>query len=739
MEPIGNVEEIDFQKYLQVLQRRWLPALGVFAVIVTTASMYALSLKPIYRAEGTLLINKTNNTASLTGLGETIGRLETVNIEGNPLETQAKIVTSVPVIQETIKALNLKDENGKPLPTNVLSSSLKVQALKGTDILQISYTAGEPEFAAKLVNRIIDIYISKNIQENQSEAASARKFISKQLPDSELAVRQAEQDLRTFKESNNVVVLQQEASNAVNVISKLEEEITKNEAELVAVSSRLQKLRTQTQEVDSRKAVTSSELSAIRGTQDVLIQLQTMESQLSLEKSRFSPEHPNVISLEEKITALKALLNERTQNISGVDGEIPAKNLQIGELRQKLIEQQVETDNQRIAFENKIAKLSQEKLNYQRRVKILPKLEQTQRQLERKLKAAQTTYETLLTKYQEVNVAENQQVGNARIVSRALVPTRPDSPSKKMAIGGGAVLGTLLGIITAFGLDIFDRSLKTVKEARELFPYTLVGVIPSVYSRAKNSNSRDLSDYPLPRLATNASEFPLSDAYQMLQANLKFLSSDQPIKAIVVTSSVAKEGKSEVVANLALAMTQVGRRVLLVDADMRYPVQHHIWNRTNAIGLSNVIVDQLPVESAVEEVIPNLFVLSSGVVPPNPIALLDSKRMATLVNSFTDDFDFVIFDAPPLSGTADAAVLSNLVDGTLLVIRPGVIEYASAKAAKEFLKQSGQNVLGMVINGVNIKREPDSYFYYTRDSIEQKYATRNSSQQKRLSLNKKGA
>jgi capsular exopolysaccharide synthesis family protein len=295
-----------------------------------------------------------------------------------------------------------------------------------------------------------------------------------------------------------------------------------------------------------------------------------------------------------------------------------------------------------------------------------------------------------------------------------------------MIIGGGAVLGFLLGIIGAFGLDIIDRSLKTVKEARELFQYTLLGIIPSISQKGKNNSSQESSEYSLPGLAVDANQFPLADAYQMLQANLKFLSSDKPIQAIVVTSSVPKEGKSGVAANLALAMTQVGRKVLLVDADMRNPVQHHLWNLTNTVGLSNMIVDQSSLESGIQEIMPNLFVLPSGVLPPNPVALLDSKRMAALVEGFTKDYDFVIFDTPALAGTVDAAVLSNIVDGTLLVVRPGVIEYSSANAAKEFLSQLGQNVLGMVINGVNVKQEPDSYFYYTRDISEANSSSRNS-------------
>ncbi|PSB65171.1 lipopolysaccharide biosynthesis protein, partial [filamentous cyanobacterium CCP1] len=206
-----------------------------------------------------------------------------------------------------------------------------------------------------------------------------------------------------------------------------------------------------------------------------------------------------------------------------------------------------------------------------------------------------------------------------------------------------------------------------------------------------------------------------AEAYQMLQANLRFLRSDKEIKTVVVTSSVAQEGKSEVAANLAASMAQVGRRVLLVDADMRYPVQHHVWDLVSTIGLSNVIVEQFVPDVAIQEVAPNLYALPSGIIPPNPIALLDSKRMASLVEGFARDYDLIIFDTPPLAGKADAAILGKMTDGILLVVRPGIIDSASANAAKEFLKQSGQNVLGMVINGVDVRSEPDSYFYHTRE------------------------
>jgi polysaccharide biosynthesis transport protein len=721
MESIPNVEEIDFQKYAQVIQRRWLPAIGIFGIAVTVASMYAFSLKPVYEASGSVLV-KTDRTSTLTGLGENIGKLEPLTREGNPLETQAKIVTSVPVIQETINALKLKDKEGKPLTIDELSDKLKVKPAAGTDVLEISYSDRNPELAAKVVNKVIDIYTGSNVRDNQAEAISARQFIMKQLPESERGVRQAELVLRKFKEENNVVVLQEEATNAVNAISKLEDEITTTKAQLVQVNVKLLSLRNQSK-VNSFEAVTLSELSQVSGTQEVLTQLQSAESQLRVERTRFQSGHPAIINLEEKVKVLRSLLSERTAQVAGNTQKVKDGNLQMGELRQKLIQEMVENENESKALGNKIVLLEAAKSNYQKRARFLPKLEQTQRELERQVKAAQTTYETLLTRKQEIEVAQYQRVGNARTISQALVPTKPSSTKKGLFIGAGAFVGLLLGAIASFGLDIIDPSLKTVKEARQLFKYTLLGVIPSVKGRSKNHALLEAIDSSIPRVAVDVNQFPLGDAYQMLQANLKFLSSDREIKAIVVTSSVSKEGKSEVAANLALAMAQVGRRVLLVDADMRHPVQHHIWNLTNAVGLSNLIVEQITTDSAIQEAMPNLFVLPSGVLPPNPVALLDSKRMATLVNSFTCDYDFVIFDTPSLAGTADAAVLSKLGNGTLLVVRPGAIDYSSAKAAKEFLIQSGQNVLGIVINGVNVRREPDSYFYYLK-SIESDAAPR---------------
>ncbi|MEH2250641.1 GumC family protein [Nostoc sp.] len=712
MESLPNFEEINIQKYLEVLQRRWLPLVGIFGIAVSLGCLYAFSLKPSYKAEGSLMI-KTNRSSSLTGLPQDIGRLEALNVNDNPLETQVRVVGSNPVIEKTINFLNLKNSKGKPLSIPDLAKQLKIEGIKGTDVVQLSYKGNDPELAAKIVNEVIDSYIDLNIKANQNEALTAKEVLVTEVPKAEEIVRRAESKLRVFKETNKVVVLEQEATAAVDTISKLGNQISQALAQLDDIKGRLEQLRSEAQ-VDSQQGVIASELSQAPGVQKVLALLQETESQLALEQTRFSPEHPTITNLEEKIVALKSLLKERTGQVAGA-AQITEGSLQVGQLRQSLIADITRAQAERVGLERQIATLLRQQDGYIKRANNLPRLEQNQRELERKLQAAQTTYETLLKKRQEIDIAQNQKIPNARVISYALIPDKAEGPRKILFIVGAGGVGLFLGIIVAFSLDLIDRSVKTVKEAKEVLRYSVLGVIPTQGRNAKADSSIAGLDRAIPKIiGRDIPYFPLGNAYQILQVNLKFLRSDKPLKSIVVTSSVTKEGKSDVSANLAVTMAQAGRRVLLVDADMRHPIQHHIWGLTNTMGLSNVIAGQVSLDAVVQEVMPNLEVLSSGVLPPNPVAMLDSQRMATLISNFERDYDLVIFDTPPLSGIADAAVLSTLTDGILLVVRPGVVDLNSANAAKEFLTQSGQKVLGIVINGVNPKNEPNNYFYDTK-------------------------
>jgi capsular exopolysaccharide synthesis family protein len=714
-----HTEYIDLQQYWFILKRRWLPASAVLGFVLLLTALVTFLQKPVYQAQGELLFKKADSTSSLTGLGKELAELDSV--QSNPLETEAEIIRSVAISEKVMAALNLKDKKGLPLKRKEFLKRLEVKSIKGTDVLLLSYKSNVPQEAAAVINQLMNFYLENNIRTNRTEATAARKFIEEQLPKTKATVRQAEAALRSFKEKNRVVDLQEEAKSAVTVMADLESKIAKAQVDLTNANARSIALRNQLG-MNSQQAAAISSLSQSGGVQKVLEDLQSVESQLEVERSRFKEDAPVIVNLKSKEAFLKDLLQKRIQQVLGEQQQPADGNLQIGELQQRLTSEFVSSEVERFVLTSQLAALANVGSYYKQRSNLMPQLQQSQRDLEREVEAAQATYETLLKKLQEVRITEQQNVGNARIIQAALVPDKPVTPRKTLNFGLGGVVGLLLAIVTALVLDAGDTSLKTVREVRELLGYTLLGIIPNFEKIDKvNSRSRSL-ERAIPKIPVrDAPRSLISETYGMLYANLKFLSSDQEVRVITITSAVPKEGKSTVCANLALAIAQLGFRVLLIDADMRHPSQHAVWELRNSVGLSNVIVEQIDLKTAIKEAMPNLYVLTSGLLPPNPLALLNSRRMASLIEDFSQRYDYVIIDTPPLSAAADARILSAMTDGMLIVVQPKLVDSASAIAAQELLEQSGQNVLGMVINCVNPENEPDSYFYAKEYHIEKDF------------------
>lgn len=703
--------DLDLQKFWLIVKRRWLPAVGVFSCIVGIATVLAFLEKPLYQAQGKLLLKKTSQT-SITGLGQDLAAFDPLASKSSPLNTEMEIIRSVPFLQKTTTALDLKDDQGAPVNPIALANKLELVNIPLTDVLQVAYQNEDPEKAAAVVNKLMSLYLENNILSDRAEAVAAGDFITKQLPTTEATVRQAELALRRFKEQNQVVALDQEAKAAVDLNRQIQIQISEAQSALADANTRSAVLRNQVG-MNSQQAIATSSLSQSTAVQKALAEYQQAEADLAVQQTRFVDAHPTIQGLRERRNALKAILQERVQQSLGNQRQASDKDLQMGQLQQQLAADFVSSEVDRYGLTSRLNSLSSAQATYKQRANVIPRLEQYQRELERRLSAAQSTYQILLQKLQEVRVAENQNMGNARIIEPALVPQVASSRKKIIIIALGNVVGLLLAIAIVFILELSDTSIKTLKEARELYGYTLLGSIP--YFGKKVNPRRKSQDWNIPEvLVRDIPRSPISEAFRMLQANLKFLSSDKPLKVIVVTSAVPKEGKSTVSANLATAIAQLGRRVLLVDADMRHPLQHHIWELTNAAGLSDVIVGQTEFESTVTEVMAKLDVLTAGVMPPNPMALLDSKRMASLIDSFSEHYDFVIIDAPPLVLAADALTLGRMTDGVLLVARPGVIDSTSAAAAKESLDRCGQNVLGLVVNGVIVENESESYYYYAK-------------------------
>lgn len=689
--------------YLLVLRRQRMVAGAILGSVLLAAVVLAFVLPPVYETKGQLLFKQPNSTTALVGLDNELGRLSALNNRNSPVDNEAEILLSPPLVRRVIKELSLTGKDGQPLEADDFLKIMKVVNVKGTDILELTYTGYEPALNEKIINQLMGYYLANNVQINRAEAVSARRFIEGQLPKVEANVARAELALRQFRESNRIVDLPEEARSVVGVITSLDNQVAGLKSDVSDAQAQRQALQTRLG-LSSQQAVDLSALNRSAGVQEVLTQLQKVQAEKTLQATRYQPEHPTIQGLTRKEAALQTLLTTRIKEVLGKGGR--ADKLQLGDLNLRLMESLVTAEVRYLGLSSKLAALSQVGDPYRARAQAIPRLLQGDQVLQRKLLAAQNTYQLLLQKLQEVRVSENQNIGNARIISPGFTTANPVWPSKLVFGVLGLLAGSLLAFIAALVLEARDATIKTVGELRTQFPFPLLGVVP-VFPLAPRQNRLPSTLAPVAIVRDQPQSF-LSEVFRMIQSNLRFLHPD--MRCFVVTSAVAGEGKSTVSLNLALAMAQLNRRVLLIDTDLRFPSQHLLWSTTNGPGLTHVLMGQIALDQAIlHEIQPGLSLLPAGQVPPNPLALLDGEPMIALLKQCRRDYDVVILDAPPLLDAAEALTLSRLSDSVVLVSRPGVVDFSSAAACRELL--APLRVLGLVINGVVPENEPDSYYH----------------------------
>lgn len=724
-EPAKSSDDLDFRRYWQAVRRRWIPAAGASVLIMGLTTAAIALQKPTYRAVGKLLM-KPDETPSLTGLDSSkMKEFEPLTIQSNPLKTEIEILRSQPLLQKAIAALSLTGIDGSPPPAGAVGSQLEVDVSGGTDVLNVAFSSDDPELSAVMVNTLMRLYIANNIELHQSEMMTARDFIIKELPSAEADVQKAERALSEFKQANEVVTIEDEARSAVEFVTQLDQDIAAKQSELANADAKLSVIQNRLN-VSAAEAIDLSAVSQSQGVQETLTELQSVETQLAEAQSFFKPSSPQVLSLQSKADSLRQLLQGRVRQVVGPSGAV-GQNLQVGELEQGLIDNLVNLEVERLGLASQVTALSLSRGSYSQRMNDLPGLARQQRVLERQLDAVQATYETLLTKLQELKTTENQSLGNARVIELAGVPGSAALSKKTVAMGlGGGLLSLLTFGAVVLLLEGRDRTVKTTDELQKIYSCDLLETLPQKSLAKEDLTHTELHPVSIDTLVSvrDHPRSPSSEIYRSLQVKLQYFNEVRAFKAVTILSATPQEDSSIVAANLAMATAELKQKILLIDANLRAPRQSTLWHfpiesqtaGPKEIGLSNVLQGETTLQKAAQPINSHLWVLPAGREPPSPLALLRSPKMQALMRAAAQSFDAIIIDSPALLLAPDGLVLGRLSDGVVVVSQLGTVERANLIEASNALKKSHQSVLGLVVTGAEEKDYAGDRWLYRSSS-----------------------
>lgn len=701
--------ELNIRDFWRIIRKRKI--FIVFAMVAIAILSVIFSFlnrpEPVYESMASVKIERTN---TLTGIYlQTI----TYNPEDN-ISTQAEVIRSFPVIQKVAQELGYIDSTASF--EQILNDDAAVSTILGlmgrvsttqeglTNIINIIVNSYDPEETQVIANTIARVYIEENSREKNQRAVNGLNFIKKQLKIVSEKLAAAENAVRKYREQEKVVTLEAKTG----LVSR----------ELEAVQSEYYDVKRKRQQIEfvlnnakekEGKNLDNSFISLDLDNQSpTFVLLSNKLAQAYLRRDEllihFTEKHPDVIQLELKIREI----------INNIIRELNSQYQSLVRSEQ-LLAQQVE----------------RAKDEY----KTLPRDGLELARLERKVMLNEEIYTLLESKHQEALLQNSEKIQEATLVKPALRGYRVNPPASVATtcfIGG--IVGMILGLLGAFIIESMDTSFETIEEVEKSLNLSVVGIIPyydeqMLKDRLRSEIKMKLSDQSLNISAKLISFFApkstLAESYRALRTNVHYLFKKNNMKTLLVTSSTVGEGKTTTCANLAITMSQIGLKTLLIDCDLRRPFVHKTFGIDREPGLSNILMNTAEWEDCIQTItdimmgelnldevllapgMENLHILTAGTALSTPSELINSTNMPDLLNMFNADYDVVIIDSAPVLPAADATILASRVDGVLLVYQVGKTARGALRRTKTQLENVNAKMTGIVINNFKVDLNPD--------------------------------
>jgi len=718
-----SMHHLSIHDYLAILYRgRWIIMVS-FVAIMLIVLYITYTTPPTYEASTTIMIDEK------PGMGQTIFDMSGFSQQRTLINNQVEILKSRSLAQAVIERLvnsaerdslrllrKLGEEHTLVDVMDVLRNSLTISPIRETDLIRIDVVAPTSYEATYLAKAVARSYQEMDRDFSRGEISQVVQFLDEQLQRKEKELKQSEETLKNFLEREKIASLNDEATQIVEQGAEFESMYKGILIDLEVARKRLEYLKDQ---LGQSKATLEAEIARVSSPLVLKLrqEMAEIERTIAVYLSQGVPENDLQVQREkEKLAVIKNKLTHEIRQLV-VDGLPPDDPLSQA---QDLVLKVLTVETEMTALKARADALQRVVESYSNKLEALPDKNVQLARLERNRKVDENLYMMMREKYEESRITKAGQIGKVRILDEAIRQNTPISPNKKINLILGILMGLGVGVGVTFLREYLDTSVRRIEDLKSL-GISILGAIPKFESLVKNGfsdigsrrNGNEVAPKELTLITHISPKSPVSEAYRTLRTNLHFSESNETLQTYLVTSAGPGDGKSTTIANLAIVTSLQGTRTLLVDSDLRRPVLHKFFGLEKHRGLTNVLIGKSTLDDAIQRTdVKNLDVLTSGILPPNPAELLGSKRMQELVAEMKSRYDLVLFDAPPLIPVTDAAVLSQELDGVLLVAKAAQTHRPALERVVELLHNVRTRVLGILLNNVGREHTYGSYYYY---------------------------
>ena len=704
--------ELSLEDILFMLKRRFWWGFFTVVIVVFITAGYLYFAVPQYTSSVTIKVNPSSQSSSVSnifsdGLGSLSG--------GSDISTEIELIKSKTNLEQVVKRLNLidiliekdsearnklTDEQLLQVAVNKLLGGdyISVSPVKSTQIVEISVEIFSPELAKNIAATLAEVYNNQLQEYAKRELKVRREFLEKQLPKAEQDLNESILAIRQYKEKTGIFNLSTQAEYLLNMFSKYDTQIDQYEMSVKTTQNSIEALKEKLKETDA-EMITSETISINPLVQQLRSKLTNAKIDLASLEEMYPSTDPRIIQKKRIIQETEKELSEEVTQI--VSSQQRSDNPLYSQILADITKNEIDL----LLSQANLEAVKEARTIYEKRLWELPKIEQELVQLEREKALNEELFTLLAKRMEEAKIAEASVVGNSYIVDQAQIPLGASSPNKKLTLAIGGVLGLFLGILIIFIVEYADKTIRSEEEIERLVhnKIPIVGRIP----KFKSTVGKEMITHFDPTS-------PESEAIKMAANNILYMKPEKT-QIIAVTSAGPAEGKTTFVGNMANILSQNGEKVLVLDLDMRRPRIEKFFNLpTNKRGIVNYYTQQESLEELILNVHDTVDVLPVGPIPPNPTALLASKKTPEMFHTLREKYDRVIIDTPPIMAAADVNIFAGKIDGIVMVTMLNQTIRPAFKIAMSNLSNSKATMLGFVVNGISTKHS-NYYYYYNKE------------------------